>query len=127
MAKRTWKEPYLLIAALRHLESVSVKGDVYFQDELEKIEPFKILQFTLRKPTRNVLPEGWSVDDGSLAVLSPDRSFIGTVSPGNVEYYELKPGRTYYGYVIPPTVDLYDGFAINDNYRVNIFVGQPPM
>ena len=124
--KKVWTEPGLLTGALAMVESAPVGATLYFEDEIAKLTAFDKMQFKLLKPRPSIIPDGWTIEDGALVVMSPDDEMVGIMSASNVERYGFVSARKYYGYVIPPYNDLYLKIRRNDNYMIEIFTGRIP-
>lgn len=107
--------PALFMRALAAMDNEAVDCSVYCQDTLATVPPFERVQVELRKPTSRVIPEGYTVEAGSLAVLL-NGTFVGYLPPYKVEKRGLKPARATYGYVVPPYIDT--AGATNGSYRL---------
>ena len=126
-SKKVWKEPWLLIDAIKAFPTVSVGAVDYFpQSRVKKLDPFKKMQFKMLKPTKKLVPDDWDIDPGTLVVVSPDGDAIGLMDAGKVEAYGFKSSKLYYGYVMPPVKDYYEGIEIEDHYSVEIFTDRMP-
>ena len=125
--KKVWTEPGLLTGALAMVDSVPVGATLYFEDEIAKLTAFDKMQFKLLKPRPSIIPDGWTIEEGALVVMSPDDKMVGIMSANNVGRYGFISAKRYYGYVIPPYNDMYLRIRRNDHYRISIFTGRIPM
>ena len=110
----------LLVHQCMTRNTVTVSGDMHFQDAVSKIPVMSRIEFKMEKASKKNTPLNWTFDDGDVNVFSPAGEFVGKIAASKFEKYGLKTGKAF-GFVEPPSYDRAEGIEITPYYRVFIY------
>lgn len=117
----------LIFRALRNLDTYKLKAYIYFQDELSRLEPMKIMRIKLYKQNSKNVPHGWQIEKGGVIAIDENGEMIGKIPPEDVAKFDIKTSRHYSGYVLPPFEDQTNGIRYCDHFEPYIFLNGVPM
>lgn len=110
--------PYLVHMCMTQ-GTVDVRGMRMFEEAVSKLPVMTRLEFTLRKTTKNDMPDGWDIAQGTMSVLTESGEIVGTVDAKRFE--KLGKNNKRYGFVEPPSYDFSESIPIAPKRRVFLF------